>query len=280
MTGVRAAGPEALVPGAWATTAGAGVGEHVVLPCTGIVVVLRELTGADERTATGTSTAAALALLDRLVVGAAPPAATLPSADRDRLLLAAHRRAFGDRVEATLTCCSCGDPFDLDFTLTALDGALLRDRDRTPADEHGHYRASGVGVFRLPTGRDELAVADLEPKAAAIALQDGCVVDAGPDFDADTFQRVLDDIAPLADLDLDAPCPGCGNVQQVHFDIQDWFLSALVADRPRLLADVHRLATAYHWSPRDILGLPRGERRELVTLVEADAATAVGRRWT
>src|SRR6266478_906542 len=83
---------------------------------------LREVTGRDEFAVAGTSTADAIELLSSLLKktaaeGDAPCAADIVSADRDRLLAAVYARAFGDRVESTLTCARCAQPFDLSFSL-------------------------------------------------------------------------------------------------------------------------------------------------------------------
>ncbi|MFC8095409.1 hypothetical protein [Streptomyces sp. NPDC057301] len=258
-------------------------GHAVALPCTARVVELRELTGAVERTVNATSTSAAVTLLDGICLprrdGPAATTAALPAADRDRLLLAAHRRAFGDRIEATVRCRACRSPFDLDFTLSALETAL--DAAGPPEalpDADGWYSVAGYGRFRLPTGADEIAVAGLDGTAGVAELVRRCVPEPHPGFDPDGFQDLLGRLAPLADLDLDCACPECGTGQPVHFDIQSYFLSALLADRRRLVLDVHRLACAYRWSHREILELPRAERRALVALVEAQPA-APSRSW-
>jgi hypothetical protein len=47
-----------------------------------------------------------------------------------------------------------------------------------------------------------------------------------------------------------------------------------------LLRDVHRLALAYHWSERDILGLSLRRRRSYLLLLEEDADAALMRDLT
>jgi hypothetical protein len=231
--------------------------DRVALPCAGRTAGVRELTGEEERAAVDATTASALALLDRVLEPGSGAAADLTAADRDRLLLAIQRRTFGDRVDATVSCRACRAPFDLDFTLGGLEAAL----------EPGEP----VAGLRLPTGADELAVADLAPERARAALLDRCVLDdaLAPELDA-----LLARAAPLADLELDAECPECGEAQPVHFDIQSFLMGSLMAERPRLLADVHCLALTYRWSPEDILALPRGERRALVELIDLEARRA------
>src|SRR5205085_6196451 len=84
---------------------------------------LRGLCGADEEAVEGGGTAAAIALLDRLLVdapGVEPDLALKPgraldlaAPDRDRLLAAVYRETFGPRVESTLVCDRCGADFDM-----------------------------------------------------------------------------------------------------------------------------------------------------------------------
>lgn len=247
--------------------------DYVALRCVGTSVSLRELTGADERTVAGTSTETAVALLDRLLGPGGPTAADLAAADRDRLLAALHRRTFGDRVEATIACLACDERFDLDFTLSALEAAL---DERTAGaafarEPNGVFRVAGRGRFRLPTGADELAVAALGSAAAPAALLERCAMDPAGATGFHELKDLLEQVAPLLDLELDATCPECGVAQPVHFDIQSFCLGSLLAERPRLLEDIHRLAMSYCWSAEEILALPRGERRALAALAERQA---------
>jgi hypothetical protein len=231
--------------------------DRVTLPCAGRTAGLRELTGDDERAAVDRTTASALALLDRLLEPGFGAAADLTAADRDRLLLAIQRRTFGDRIDATVACRACDAPFDLDFALSGLEAVL------EPAGE--------IAGVRPPTGADELAVAGLAPDDARAALRERCLLDdaLAPELDA-----LLARAAPLADLELDAECPECGEAQPVHFDIQSFLMGSLIAERPRLMADVHCLALTYRWSAGGILDLPRAERRALVELIDLEARRA------
>ena len=137
---------------------------------TGRVARLRELTGRDEYAVSGASTADALRLLDALLDNASTSeaehirAADLVAADRDRLLATLYERAFGDRIESTLTCARCAQPFDLLFLASSLDWSRLTTRasvDEWTALGDGRFEGADGVCFRLPTGNDELAVAGL-----------------------------------------------------------------------------------------------------------------------
>jgi len=250
-------------------------------------VALREIEGLDEAAVGGNDAAAAILLLDRLFVpgpGARIPedgAIGLAVSDRDRLLAHVYTRVYGARVESTVHCRRCHQPYDLDFSLDevqeaheqeARDASVLREDD-------GTFVAPGAGRFRLPTGLDERAVRGLSPANAATALIERCVIEraSGQDGD-DALQLAMEVVGPMLDLTLPAACPECGANQSVRFDIQSYLLNTLLQERPRLVRDVHLLATIYGWSRADILSLPRTERRAYTALIES--GVAAGTRWS
>lgn len=236
---------------------------------------LRELCGRDERLVHGTSSATAADLLGRLVVPL--PAALAPAhvpelavCDRDRLLAAVHRATFGDHIEARAPCRACGVPFELGFSLSALEADLS---GRAPAapDPDGTYRLADGRRFRLPTLADERALVGLPPERATRALAARCLLDGELD-DADAVLAEIDRVGPLIDLELSATCPECQLEQPVHFDIQSFLLTALTRETAGLAREVHRIAVAYGWSLAEILELPRSQRRLHVGLIDAERA--------
>lgn len=260
-------------------------------------VCLRELCGRAEGVVEGTSTADALRLLDQLLVdlpGASlgpGQAARLTAPDRDRLLAWVYGAHFGFRVESTLRCGSCGEPFDLDFDLGALLDSL--EGAQASAVAQGSFALPDGRRFRLPTGEDEIAVASLAPERAEVELARRCGLaepagEAGaedeeppspPEGLLAALEAHLAAHAPLVDCELEATCPECDAGQTVHFDIQHYLLSALSRERRKLSAEIHRLASSYGWGLDDILSLPRSRRRELVELVEAELAAAREVAW-
>jgi hypothetical protein len=240
-------------------------------------VGIRELTGHDERFVCDTSTSTAIGLIDRVVdtSGGAPwrSAAELTASDRDRLLAAIYRLTYGARVESTSRCIGCGSQFDLSFSLDDLMAAVQRAPTAGAAEElpDGTFR-SGDGVrFRLPTGRDELAVAALPASEAARALLDRSVIEGPPASDAlVAVEELIEEVAPVVALDLDTRCPECGGAQAVRFDMQYYLLRLLEQERSRTAREIHRIAQSYGWSLDETLGLRRSERRLFVMLIEAE----------
>lgn len=241
-------------------------------------VCLRELSGEDEDSVEVTSTATAIRLLDRLLT--ADPSATLgpgdagklSAPDRDCLLAAVYRQTYGSRIESTKRCQHCGIPFDLDFSLDALQATLMQTRNNAVAESEGDgvFRLPDGRRFRLPTGEDELAVSELSPEQAQSALLARCMMNDDSSNDSDAIQNAMQEQAPLVDLQLDAVCPECDYRQTVHFDIQSYLLTAIQQERNRFIHEVHRLASTYGWSLGEIMGLTRNRRRTLVSLVEAE----------
>lgn len=249
-----------------------------------IWAALRELTGRDEQGVSGTHTAAAIALLDSLLVEqldadlAPGAAATLPAADRDRLLAAIYRQTYGARIESDIRCAECDTRFDMSFELAALVESRSQEAAGGGAtrEPDGTFRQNGWR-FRLPSGADELEAGRLPPEEQEAFLLNRCLLEGTAGSDA--LQAAMAAAAPVLDLDLSAPCPACEAVQPVHFDIQYYLLASLQREQPRLAREVHRLALAYGWSLPEILALPRTMRRHYVSLVEAEsAALRRGRR--
>jgi hypothetical protein len=241
---------------------------------------LREVTGRDEFAVSGTSTAHAIELLSTLLQqpgvepGAGHAVLDLVTADRDRLLAAVYARAFGDRIESTLTCTRCAQPFDLTFSLHSLiesvDARASATDLRPLAD--GRYESSEGLRFRLPTGRDELALTGVAADRLESVLLERCAVEGDASAQGVTWDELLERVAPLLDLDLQARCVECGHVHAIRFDIQSYLLGAFVGERRRLLTDINRLARAYSWSLEEILSLSRSDRRQFVELIESDYA--------
>jgi len=240
--------------------------------------LLREPSGLDEEGVGGRGTFEAIHLLDRLLCPA-PGAAVQPGsaakltvAERDVLLAAAWRMAWGAKIAGTLACGACAEPFDFDFSLDTLVDEVRAGAGELPVED-GVYTLPGGCRFRLPTGNDELALAglDLGAEEAERALLERCLIDGDAVLDGPAVVAAMERVSADIDVDLDAACSECGHHHTVRFQIQDYLLSAISADWGGLLEDLHRLALAYRWSLTEILSLPRSRRRALVALLDGDA---------
>lgn len=195
--------------------------------------------------------------------GAAPTrndVAALCVADRQFLM---HRVAEAVGLAApwiTAPCVACGERFD--FTV------CFRDLPVQVAGEGFPFAVvethAGRLRLRTPTGADqEVLVSEDDPRAARRAIVARCVVDGEgqppavlSDDDIAQAEAALEAISPAVVTRVRAVCPTCGQDQPVELDPY----VALSARPERTLEDVHALASAYHWSEREILSLPRARR--------------------
>jgi hypothetical protein len=239
---------------------------------------LRELNGHDEQAINGTDTETAVDLVERLLVSSAKETIkpgtvmAMATADRDRLLAAVYRQTYGDRIEGTLKCSACHEPFDLLFSLSTLLATLESQANQgMVSNDDGSLQLSDGRRFRLPTGADEFAVWHLEPAKAERELLRRCVLQGDPELDPEAVQEAMQTVAPVIDLDLAARCPECEHEQKVHFNIQAYLLHALLSEQRVIAQEIHLLALTYRWNLSDILSLPRRQRRAYVALIQSQA---------
>ena len=238
---------------------------------------VRELRGRDEVLVGDSFTPTAIRLLDRVLIdraGCLPAgrSASLSGFDRDRVLAAVYRSAFADRIDSTILCANCTSRFDLHFSLKGLDAALEAQRIGAgfAHTTEGYFRTDDGAAFRLPNGDEECTAAALPPADAQAWLAAAVVPETSRPVAPAELNDLLDRAAPLLDLPLDASCPECGTTQQVRFSVQSYLLESLINERRQLVVDVHRIASAYGWTRRAILALPRNERRQHADLIEHD----------
>lgn len=174
-------------------------------------------------------------------------AADLLIGDRDYLLLRLRQMTLGDQVHQVMRCpaTACGQKVDVEFSIGEIPvrraESLRRDyeirlsRPAWPGDDR-----SDCAVLRLPTGRDQEAIADLadqNPAAANSRLFARLLVRLGrttrPDEEAvralpiKLRQELADFLrrtAPGPDLHIEAQCPHCGADMTYPFDLEDFFL--------------------------------------------------------
>lgn len=243
---------------------------------------LRELCGKDELSLQRATPTAASELVLRLLVeapGASIGPATgwaLTLADRDALIAALHARYFGNQIEGRSSCSECRQLFEVRFDLDRLlterqsHEVVASELHGARVDSDGYYSLIDGTRFRLPQIQDERALTGMPPEASHRALLARCRIGNEGRTSDDELERVLSALCPVLDFELAATCAECGAPQVVTFDLVSFFLRALLRERPLLSAEVHRLATRYHWSFDEILSLPRDRRHAQVALIEAE----------
>lgn len=241
----------------------------------GLLVELRELSGHDVLAIDADDTRAALRLLDRLLeAGVDPRELTAP--ERDRVLAEVHVRNYGDRIQSEPRCAACGVRFDVDFRLSELIDSTW------PTPPPRQFDVDDARCLRVPNGADELAVRRLAGSEALEALAARCTIarargsQSSPAIPVADMSALLEEAAPVLDLELGASCPECSAHNQLGFRIQSYLLQRLLAERRQLPGQLDRLARAYGWSATEILSLPRTTRIQLVELAGDGAVWRAG----
>jgi hypothetical protein len=170
----------------------------------------------------------------------------------------------------TRACNGCGEPFDLPIDFTALP--VWPAKGTYP--EADVVTTLGRLRFRVPTGRDQIAIAGEDDDRQAIrALVVRCLTaDSTPpgenwveqltDQDIEAISEGLEAVSPSLPWAAEARCPECGQSHAIPIDVAGW-VSAI--DDP--IEEVHEIAEAYSWSERDILDLTRNRRQRYLSLI-------------
>jgi uncharacterized protein (UPF0212 family) len=209
--------------------------------------------------------------------------ALLPIGRCNALLLTLREWTFGSRVSGVVTCPNCGQRLETDFSISEIRAAEAGPRySRFEVGECLSLETEGYEVqFRLPNGLDLMAVSGYsDPEAARRALLEGCVlsvlrdgevlpVDALPEQVTARIAESMEQADPQADVELSLSCPTCGRQWQAAFDIASYFLSEISDWAPRILRDVHALASAYGWRESDILALSPWRRQLYLDMIYA-----------
>ncbi len=265
-------------------------------------VVFSALTGREEALLAdtqGNGPAKVTAVLSRCLkqIGSIRPisesiARELLIVDRDFLLLKLHEATFGSRVQATLPCPwpDCGEKVDIDFT--------TEDIPVSPSQEKGprftvvlspeaafvkNGKAHREVTFRLPTGADQERLSSRLAENEAQALSEllaRCIRSIGPHEMTSAEQiealsplarmeieREMLRIAPKIELNMEVNCPECARLFTVPFDLQDFFFGEMRTSRDLLYREVHYLAYHYHWSEKEIMEMPKDQRRNYIEVL-------------
>ena len=194
--------------------------------------------------------------------------ADIPVSDGDALLLHMRRSVMGDALQADVRCTrkDCGARIDLAFSIAAyLNHNAPKPAKGAVREAEMWWRLDGVR-FRAPRLSDEIEAR--RAKNAEQFLAAKCVDSGSPD--RKTRSRIataLGRLAPNLAGELAAKCPDCGSSFTVSFDPRSFVLRELRGLAAFLDEDIHLLASAYHWSYRDILSLPRNRRMQFAERV-------------
>lgn len=204
--------------------------------------------------------------------GERPGAGTLDH--RIRVLLLVVRATQGDRLPWMARCPiqDCGHEMELEIGVSQ-----LLNMPEPPERFRWSAAPDCTLELRLPTGRDQIewrgaieADAEAEGRDIALRLATALVssVNGQPpssDWSLPGAWLPALDIAfhehdALASLELQVSCPWCGNESVLEPDLEALALSCLAAEQKRVLEEIHRLASTYHWTEAEVLAIPRRRR--------------------
>ena len=127
---------------------------------------------------------------------------------------------------------------------------------------------------RLPTGHDQMAWLRSTPginrdlpifmATQMVERVNDSVPEEGwlvPEKWLPSLESALRERDPFTAMELTATCPSCGHTESFEYDPEEYLLNMLAAVQRSLMDEIHRLATAYHWSEGQILSLSAGRRR-------------------
>lgn len=176
-------------------------------------------------------------------------------------------------------CDSHGCAQQNEFELTTAQlVALAQER----LDEHTIQVPIGatVATLRRPTGRDQLQWLEADEDMSDAMLR-AVVVEPrleqlrATGMTAETIAIAVDEAMegfdPLLSFHVRVQCPGCGAVADIAPDLAGTAIERLSRAQHAAIADVHRLASRYHWSETEILRLPQWRRQSYLDLIEGGA---------
>jgi hypothetical protein len=228
-----------------------------------------ELLGAWERVRGAAPVGRAVALLaaarDDLPTAAIE---ALPLGVRDACLLALREQWFGRFAESVTRCPRCSELLEMQ-----LDVASLQIAPSAPPDEPLVADVEGVRItFRLPCSADIVAAGSAPNESGTDVVLHRCILAASRDGEpvraADLPSQVIEHVVarmeqadPMASLELDLTCAGCGHAWAARLDVAGFLWDEVETWAQRALDDVHALASAYGWSEHDILALTPARRQ-------------------
>lgn len=175
-------------------------------------------------------------------------------------------------LDLTLHCeqPGCGKRFDIELPEAAwaqddgaLSGALTPVAVTTETGQP-------LMTLRRPTGADLRAcredamttLLDASPAAVAHALlQRLCLAGTPGDGDAPRAAQALAEADPLVAFSVHCTCPECGTPDDYAIDLEAEALRQLALRQIALVDEVHRIASRYGWSEREIFEVPPARRR-------------------
>jgi len=216
-----------------------------------------------------------------------PPDALLQLSigQRDLRLLQLRERLFGRQLSNTAVCPQCEQRLEWENSVSD----LVAEPAQHGAAEHEHVLdTDGYHIrFRLPNSTDVAVVLNdardhggTETEKSQRQLLSRCVLalehsaaecEPGqlPDAVIQSLAQRIETLDPQAEIRIRLDCPECSHSWDVLFDIAAYLCTEVNDWAEQMLWTVYRLASAYGWSERDILGLSPVRRQLYLGMLES-----------
>ena len=88
-----------------------------------------------------------------------------------------------------------------------------------------------------------------------------------------TISAAMEEFDPLVNFSITTLCPYCETVNTYRTDLEKFSLGSLYRAQLRLFKTIHRLASHYHWSERQILATPPWRRSFYLSLIDEERSS-------
>ncbi len=191
--------------------------------------------------------------------------AQLSIGQRDQYLLQIRERLFGQRLLNTAVCPGCAERIEwesrvVDFLVPSVEKTENADEFRIEVNDYTlHFRLiNSLDIDAVINNDDaEKTQQHLLSRCLLKAEHAGadCTIDQLPDVVLEKLSQQIEALDPQAEISINLTCPACSRNWNVLFDITSFLWVEINAWAERMLQTIHKLATGYGWSERDILNL-------------------------
>ena len=189
--------------------------------------------------------------------------------DRHALVRSLLLAQGSTEISGTAICTNCSRKLVLALDLRAIElpklpdsGSVVLSRPR----KTGPVRRE----LRIPVAKE---LAQARDEASLLGLCLGCTPREAKRW-MRAAEKVLSQLDPLSHLEIIGECIDCHARVRSEIDPVAYWLSALRAGSANLLQEIHRLALRYHWTEKEILGLPDVRRQAYLDLSWGEPAEA------
>ena len=189
-------------------------------------------------------------------------------------LLALAAGGDGSAFNFPFHCAACGQEIELELTLEDIaEQQRAADLIETVEVE---IRGKPFSL-RKPCGRDQenwakMAFRDYQEAVKAMIGSLAVVHELAENLDQDTIDLIdeaMYEADPLVNFLCRVTCGECNAPNEFSIDLCDVALRALSRRQQQLIVMVHKIASRYHWSEKEVFSVPHWRREAYLDLIAA-----------